>query len=142
MRVLLSACLIVVLGGVCARGDAEPMRGKNPCPGDAVPAGLPALSYDVATIRAHAVDDGRMSFSGMPHEALITITGISGRDLVRTAFGIQGYQLQGGPDWLSSRRFDLQAKADDAANGALSKLSNCWATRVKNQMLAGYLPIA
>ena len=66
MRVLVAVCMILVSGAVCVRGDAEAIPSESPCPGEAVPSSLPELSYDVASIRPHAVDDGRMSFSGMP----------------------------------------------------------------------------
>ena len=38
------------------------------------------------------------------------------RDLVRRAYGFWfDFQIDGGPDWQTSRRFDIQAKAEDPA---------------------------
>src|SRR5438552_14866809 len=33
------------------------------------------------------------------------------RDIVRVAYGLQSYQMDGWPGWLSSEYFDIQAKA-------------------------------
>lgn len=127
-----------VIGGVLACAlhvQSQAASAPDPCPGEQRPSDLPELHYDVASIRPHTEDDGRMMFGGPPHEALVTTTGINGLNLIVNALGIHDYQLQGAPDWLLTRRFDLQAKGDDAATAALSKLSECWAYQVKVGML-------
>jgi uncharacterized protein (TIGR03435 family) len=33
------------------------------------------------------------------------------RGLIQLAYGVEGYQISGGPSWLASERFDIEAKA-------------------------------
>jgi uncharacterized protein (TIGR03435 family) len=40
------------------------------------------------------------------------------RLLIREAYGVKDYQLTGGPGWLDSDRFDVEGKADGAADAA------------------------
>ena len=41
-----------------------------------------------------------------------TATAITVQTLLRTAYRIQNYQLAGAPEWLSTKRYDIVAKAD------------------------------
>jgi len=43
--------------------------------------------------------------------------------LILRAYGVQGYQLSGGPDWLDSLNYDIQAKIDSARAEELSTLN-------------------
>lgn len=38
------------------------------------------------------------------------------RDLIATAYRVRGFQVVGGPAWVASERFDVEAKAEDAAS--------------------------
>ena len=42
--------------------------------------------------------------------------GTSTREIIWAAFHLTPYQLSGGPSWLDSDRFDLEAKAETAAD--------------------------
>jgi uncharacterized protein (TIGR03435 family) len=41
-----------------------------------------------------------------------TATNVALRMLIRTAYQLQDFQIVGGPDWITSERFDIVAKAD------------------------------
>ena len=43
--------------------------------------------------------------------------------LIQMAYGVQNYQISGGPDWVSTDRFDIDAKMDASVADALAKLS-------------------
>jgi uncharacterized protein (TIGR03435 family) len=43
----------------------------------------------------------------------LTVTAITVRDLLRTAYRIQPFQLVGAPAWIATKRYDIAAKADD-----------------------------
>jgi uncharacterized protein (TIGR03435 family) len=45
----------------------------------------------------------------------LTATNVPLRLLVRMAYGIQDFQIEGGPSWQMSQRFDITAKAEDGA---------------------------
>jgi uncharacterized protein (TIGR03435 family) len=45
----------------------------------------------------------------------VTATNTPLRMLILTAYELQDFQLVGGPSWLSSRRFDINAKAENPA---------------------------
>jgi uncharacterized protein (TIGR03435 family) len=49
----------------------------------------------------------------------ISVVGMPIRVLIRQAYGqLQDFQLVGGPGWINSDRFDIEAKVEDAAAGA------------------------
>ena len=50
----------------------------------------------------------------MPNGRL-TATNVPLRLLVRMAYGVQDFQIEGGPSWQMSQRFDITAKAEDGA---------------------------
>jgi uncharacterized protein (TIGR03435 family) len=45
----------------------------------------------------------------------ITTTNTTLRWLVRTAYGVQDFNIVGGPAWMNQQRFDIVAKAEDSA---------------------------
>jgi uncharacterized protein (TIGR03435 family) len=53
----------------------------------------------------------------------LKVTNFTLRMLILRAYGVQGYQLSGGPDWLDSENYDIEAKMDRAAAEELGKLS-------------------
>jgi uncharacterized protein (TIGR03435 family) len=40
------------------------------------------------------------------------------KELIKGAYGLEDYQVSGGPDWIASARFDVEAKSADSANRA------------------------
>jgi uncharacterized protein (TIGR03435 family) len=102
-RVVVVACLAVMLGleshpaaqsPAGARFELVSVKPSNP--DTAGPLGLPRTAPPVG---------GRFIASN------VTL-----RDLVRRAYGsFFDFQIDGGPNWQTSRRFDIQAKAEDAA---------------------------
>ncbi len=101
----------------------------------ALPAPAAALVYDVASIRPHPAGDGSMSISEPPHLARLTLTGVTMSNIVQIAYGINEFQLLGGPSWLQSQRFDLLARSDSAADDLLAKLTPCQQRLTKEHML-------
>jgi uncharacterized protein (TIGR03435 family) len=59
--------------------------------------------------------------------------------LITQAFGIQPYQLSGGPDWLNSERFDVDAKMDPATADALAKLTPDERSETRKRMMQALL---
>src|SRR5262249_42303666 len=58
------------------------------------------------------------------------------RVLIRTAYGVRDYQVVDGPDWINSTRYNIEAKAADAATSAqlMLMLQSLLADRFKLQV--------
>jgi len=71
--------------------------------------------YEIASIKPHADSDLRLAFRIEPDGALAA-TGITLKRLMMTAYNVQGFRIVGGPGWVASRRWDMQAKPNRAAS--------------------------
>jgi uncharacterized protein (TIGR03435 family) len=80
------------------------------------PSGLaqPAPAFDVATVKPTPETD-----SGDFQPSIVLFppggfrrTNSTLRTLVRTAYGVQPYQVSGGPSWADDDRYDIEAKSD------------------------------
>lgn len=78
------------------------------------------LSFAVATIKPSKASIWKLQ----PTSAGYTAIGASLRELVREAYGVYDEKLhRGGPPWVDSDRFDLEAKVDGNEIPQFSKLS-------------------
>ena len=73
------------------------------------PAGT--LAFEVASIKPNNSGDGRVMMQNQPGRYLAT--NVSLRLLIRNAYQLQDFQISGGPGWLGSDRFDINAKVPD-----------------------------
>ena len=73
----------------------------------------PKPQFEIATIRPDTSGEQGAQLGPRPGGRLIG-TNQTVRNLIRNAFNVQPDQLLGGPDWMDSDRFDIQAKAADA----------------------------
>ncbi len=73
------------------------------------PAGT--LAFEVASIKPNNSGDGRVMMQNQPGRYLAT--NVSLRLLIRNAYQLQDFQITGGPGWLGSDRFDINAKVPD-----------------------------
>ena len=119
--------------------QAQSASSGPPCDLAADAPALPSLTYDVASIKPHKSGDGSLSFSNPPHAARFDITGMTMKNLIENAYGVNNYQVSGGPAWLESLRWDIAAKSDRSLDEQLAKLSNCEAIKVKQHMLEALL---
>src|SRR3979490_1344093 len=76
----------------------------------ATPA-IASRAFEVASVKPNKSGDGRIFFQMQPG-GRFTATNVPVRELIRRAYGIQNFQLVGGPDWIGSERFDIVAKAE------------------------------
>jgi uncharacterized protein (TIGR03435 family) len=99
----------------------------------------PVFQYEVATIKPSAP----MNFSGgrgfafgmqMPPDGFSTAN-FPLKALIQFAYGVQNYQISGGPDWISTEHFDIDAKMDSSVADALAKLSPEDRNRARQHML-------
>jgi uncharacterized protein (TIGR03435 family) len=93
---------LAVAAGVCMLSGAFP-RAQAPAP-------LTARTFEVATIKLNT-EGGGSSQRTSPNGTLTFINNTP-RNIIRNAYGLQGAQVIGGPDWLDTDRYDVVAKAD------------------------------
>lgn len=67
-------------------------------------------SFDVATIKPNAENDMRIMFRMTPGG--FHVTGASLRMLIGQAYGVRDFQITGGPAWMATDRYDINAKAE------------------------------
>lgn len=139
MSRLTLAALLIVLAAPVAHAQSASTMPCIPDPGSAPSSAIPSLTYDVASIRQNKSGSGYFRFSDRPQEAKLSFANMTMKNLIENAYGISDFQLSGGPAWLDSDRFDIEAKSDDSVNAQLLKLNNCDASHAKQQMLQSLL---
>ena len=90
---LLTALGAATIAGVVIVGGLNPPRLR------AQAAPLPA--FEVASIKPNKAEDG----------GKFNTIGFTVRMLLQDAYGVQDFQITGGPAWLSSERYNIEAKA-------------------------------
>lgn len=80
-----------------------------------------SYEYDVASIKPNKGGGGRNSIWLLPDG--LTATNVTLLFLIRDAYGVADNQVSGGPNWLNSEKYDIQAKMGDSAADALHKLN-------------------
>jgi uncharacterized protein (TIGR03435 family) len=68
-------------------------------------------SFEVASVKPNKSGDGRVAI-GLQPGGRFTATNVPLRELIRFAYQVQPFQIVGGPGWLNSDRFDINAKAE------------------------------
>jgi uncharacterized protein (TIGR03435 family) len=68
-------------------------------------------TFDVATIKPNAENDHRVMFRIMPGGGF-SVTGTNLKMLIMQAYDVKDFQITGGPGWVMSDRWDVNAKAE------------------------------
>jgi uncharacterized protein (TIGR03435 family) len=68
-------------------------------------------AFEVASIKRNVSGSTNASSRGLPG-GRVTMTNRTLRDMVREINRLQGYQIDGGPDWFGKDRWDIVAKAE------------------------------
>jgi uncharacterized protein (TIGR03435 family) len=111
-----NSILVKVLGGVsiflcAARGQSR-------------------QAFEVASIHP-AANDTRNTRFDMPGSGRLSVTSVTLRALIRSAWMIQDSQVAGGPGWLDSDRYDIEAKS-----GGAERIDNAELQRLLQSLLA------
>jgi uncharacterized protein (TIGR03435 family) len=70
------------------------------------------LAFEVASIKPNNSGDGRVMVGGSPGGRFNAVN-VTPRMLLRLAYQVEDFQIDGGPKWLDSDHFDVVAKAPD-----------------------------
>ena len=103
---------LLVLGVALASGTLA-ARPFDLAQGQAAPASAPA--FEVASIKRNKSGDGFITM-GMQPGGRLTMINVPVRQLIVRAYGVQPYQVLGGPSWITGDRFDITAKAPTDAS--------------------------
>ena len=76
----------------------------------ATPAG--SAAFEVASLKPDKSSDPRVLELDILPSGVFTARNVPLRQLILLAYDIRGTQLSGGPSWIGSDRFDIDAKAD------------------------------
>jgi bla regulator protein BlaR1 len=94
-----------------------------------IPASAPGFAS--VSIRPNKTGEPMAGFNikGRPMRAMqfkpdrFMATNVTLHGLIVVAYGVQGSQVSGGPDWLGSENFDVEAKMDKSVMDALQEVS-------------------
>jgi uncharacterized protein (TIGR03435 family) len=83
-----------------------------------------APSFEVASIKQHVPDaSGRMFISmGGLDVSRYSASNVTAKMLIDYAYGVKDFRVTGGPSWIGSERFDINAKVEDSLAEQLQKL--------------------
>ena len=76
-----------------------------------VPAQEKDATFEVASVKANKSGDGNGNLRGLGSDRVVA-TNMPVRPIITFAYLVAQYQLVGGPDWLTSSRYDLVAKME------------------------------
>ena len=81
-------------------------------------------SFEVASIKRHPPDNGpgmRVMMGG-PDVSAYKAENVTMKNMIGFAYGMKDFQMSGGPAWISSERFDINAKVEDSMAERLKAL--------------------
>jgi uncharacterized protein (TIGR03435 family) len=79
-------------------------------------------SFEVASIKP-SDPGGRNTFVNITPGGGFRATNVNARFLVRVAYHVQNFQISGGPAWMSSETFDIEAKSAGGPDVDIRKMS-------------------
>lgn len=74
-------------------------------------------TFEVAAVKANKSGDTNGRLQGLPGGRVVAIN-IPVRPIITFAYQLAGYQLVGGPGWLNTDRYDLNAKMEEGSGNA------------------------
>jgi uncharacterized protein (TIGR03435 family) len=85
---------------------------------------ISTLTFDVASIHLSAPStDGHHHIWNDVHESHFRTGNLSIRDLIQFAYNLAKSQILGGPDWLDSAMYDIDAKSSPEADAQLKAMA-------------------
>jgi uncharacterized protein (TIGR03435 family) len=111
-----------------------------PCVRAPAQAAAGAQTFDVASIHINNTEtDGHHHIINDPAESHFRAVNLALRDLIQFAYGLPDSQILGGPAWLDSIMFDIDAKSDPLVDAQLHALPTEQARHEKQLMVQALL---
>jgi uncharacterized protein (TIGR03435 family) len=106
----------VVMGIITSGVMGAAQSSSQPAP----TTGATSLSFEVASVKPnHSGDNGRRIMFG---PGRFTASGATIRFLITMAYMVKEFQVSGGPSWVDSERYNIDAKEEDSLAKELEKL--------------------
>ena len=134
------ASVLCLAGFVLLASAQAPPTTRPSSAATAEAASAKAPAFDVVSIHQNnTATDGRHHIYNDPGESHFRTVNLSLKDLLQFAYGLPKSQILGGPPWLDSTMFDIDAKSDPSMDAQLHKLPSDQARRQKQLMVQGVL---
>lgn len=135
-KLLLGAAAVVAVAVPIAFGLARGQQDASTSTSAAVNALASTAKFDVASVKRTAPSGPRMMFRIQDSpDTKFYATGPTLKMLIGIAYNVQDSQIEGGPSWINSDHFDIEAKSDSTLDDQIKKLSHDDAMIVKEHML-------
>ncbi|HEX3093226.1 MAG TPA: TIGR03435 family protein [Candidatus Angelobacter sp.] len=138
-KLLLCVAGLAIIAVPMMFGQAKMELGQPGPQAKATTENAPSEVFDVASIRPNKPTGGRFMFGGGWSADGFTSFGATLHGLVRMAYGVQDSQVSGGPDWVNSERYNVEAKMSGSVIDKLRKLSPHQREVVEQHMLQALL---
>jgi uncharacterized protein (TIGR03435 family) len=89
----------------------------------------PLPTFEVASVKKHSPENDGGKGKDIPivmsesDVSQFRASNVTAKMLIATAFGVREFQISGGPGWIDSNRFDVEAKVEDSLASQLQKLT-------------------
>lgn len=125
---------IAIIAATLAFGllSTPPVRAQSP-----QPATTQALSFEVSSIKPNKSDDMRVMLRITPDG--LSAIGVPAKFLIEFAYNIKDFQVSGGPGWIDSEKYDIDAKMDESNIEAIKKMPRDQAVEQRRLMLQSLL---
>jgi uncharacterized protein (TIGR03435 family) len=134
MRMLIVT--VALLGIVSGPGQEQPSAVQAP-PAETKDA---APVFDVAAIHENRKDQsGRSHIWSSATEGDFRTENVTAMELVQWAFNMPDSRIRGGPPWMRTGRFDIDARPDPALNDRLRSLDAAQAREIERRMVRSLL---
>ena len=117
-----------------AVGQATAAGSAQPAPMSTPPA---SASFEVASIKPNHSGDRRFFVSWQPGR--FNANGMTLKFLITMAYDVKEFQVSGGPGWVNSDRYDIDAKEPDSIAQELEKLPDEQREPLADSMLQSLL---
>jgi uncharacterized protein (TIGR03435 family) len=107
--IVLALTPFVVLHGPQARAQSAPA------------ASGPPPAFEVASIKPNKSGNGLTKLMFAPDG--LSASGVPIKALIGFAYNVKEFQMSGGPGWLDTERYDIEAKMDEATIASLRKMT-------------------
>ncbi|HXA84095.1 MAG TPA: M56 family metallopeptidase [Candidatus Dormibacteraeota bacterium] len=111
----------------------------RPAQGSAPNTAMLAAGYQQVSVTPGETGNGIIQTRIMFHPDSFMAKNQTLQNLLKLAYGVQDNQISGGPDWISTAMFNIEAKLDSSAVAELKKLSPEQQKMERDQMFQSLL---